>query len=84
MGKGYSFLRSSYIVFSAAATRTWLMGSSGLSQPVYGLRHNEELYDPLVNAKAALAISNGGRNWKPWGAHQNGAFRKYLAEFDSL
>jgi len=50
----------------------------------FGLKSNDELYDPLVNAKAAFQISSGGKNWRPWGAHSNGSYRKFLSEFDTL
>lgn len=34
---------------------------------------------PGNNAIAAFKLSNGGRNWIPWEAYTNGAYRKYLA-----
>lgn len=40
------------------------MGKRRLKQ--YGLRRNEDLYDPLVNAKVAYKISGGGKNWGAW------------------
>lgn len=36
------------------------------------------LKQPANNAKAAYLLSNGGRNWRPWEAYTNGAYRKYL------
>ncbi len=47
-------------------------------QEQYGIRSPEDLYDPVVNAKIAYAISNGGKNWKAWGAYTNGSYRQYL------
>jgi hypothetical protein len=32
----------------------------------FGLSSNDDLYDPLTNAKVAYAISKGGTNWNPW------------------
>lgn len=50
----------------------------------YGLKSNDELYDPLVNAKAAYAISNGGKNWQPWGAYTNLSYQRHLAEAGTI
>jgi hypothetical protein len=35
----------------------------------YGLSKNEELFDPLTNAKVAFEISDGGLNWGAWTTH---------------
>ena len=32
----------------------------------YGLSSNEDLYDPLTNARIAYQMSNGGKNWSAW------------------
>lgn len=32
----------------------------------YGLPNNEALFNPLVNARVAWDISNGGTNWSAW------------------
>jgi hypothetical protein len=32
-------------------------------------------YDPLGNARAAVAISGHGRNWTPWTTFTSGAYR---------
>ena len=45
----------------------------------WGLYSNEQLYDPLRNAQIAYDISNGGKNWRPWGSFTNGSYRNYLA-----
>lgn len=37
------------------------------------------IFDPLYNARAALAISGGGRNWQPWTTFRTGAYRQYLS-----
>jgi hypothetical protein len=54
------------------------MGPARLKE--YGLNNNEELFDPLTNAKIAYIISEGGKNWSPW----NGMTRstlKWMQEF---
>jgi hypothetical protein len=57
-------------------------GSLGLWQinlpwhPQYQANPNA-LYDPTFNAKAALAISNGGTNWNPWTMYRNGAYMRW-------
>jgi hypothetical protein len=35
-------------------------------------------YDPTSNARMAFSISSGGKNWQPWEAYTNGAYRQYL------
>ena len=35
-------------------------------QKAYGLDSNEELFDPLTNAKIAYKISKGGTSWSAW------------------
>lgn len=32
----------------------------------YGLKSNEDLYNPLINAQIAYQMSNGGKNWNAW------------------
>ena len=32
----------------------------------YNLESNEDLFNPLVNAKIAFQMSNGGKNWSSW------------------
>jgi hypothetical protein len=32
----------------------------------YGLKYNEDLYNPLINAQIAYHMSNGGKNWSAW------------------
>lgn len=36
------------------------------------------LKDPDTNAKAAIRISNNGRNWRPWTTFKSGAYKKEL------
>ena len=32
----------------------------------YGLKSNEDLYNPLINAQIAYEMSNNGRSWSAW------------------
>jgi hypothetical protein len=32
----------------------------------YGLKSNEDLYNPLISAQIAYQMSNGGQNWSAW------------------
>lgn len=36
----------------------------------YGLKTNEELFDPAKNAAAAFKLSGGGKNWFHWGGYK--------------
>jgi len=36
--------------------------------------------NPLANAKAAVKISGGGRNWSPWVTFKTGAYKKFLGK----
>jgi hypothetical protein len=46
----------------------------------YGLEKPEDLYDPDVNARVMVEISNKGENWKPWGAYTNGRYKRSLKD----
>ena len=54
------------------------MGPARLKQ--YGLSSNDDLLDPLTNAKVAFRMSGGGKNWQPWSTYKSGAYTKYLGE----
>lgn len=57
-----------------------MLGSMGPARrQQFGLSSNEELYDPVVNAKAMFAISNGGTNWRAWTTYTRGTYLRYLA-----
>jgi len=44
-----------------------MTGSMGPSRrEKYGLKSNEDLYNPLINAQIAYQMSNGGKNWSAW------------------
>jgi cell wall-associated NlpC family hydrolase len=58
----------------------------------FGLKANQELLDPEVNAKAAFRMSNGGKDFGAWGigpnAYRQGAgtetIKKYMDQFPKL
>ncbi len=61
-----------------------MIGSLGPARrKQFGLKSNDDLFDPLVNAKVAFAISNGGKNFKPWSAFTNGAYTRYINQYAS-
>lgn len=49
------------------------VGSNGIGDPT-------SLYDPEVNARAMVSISNGGKNWTPWGAYKNKTYLLFMPE----
>jgi hypothetical protein len=36
----------------------------------FGLESNEDLFDPITNAKIAFRMSSGGKNWSAWTTHK--------------
>lgn len=44
----------------------------------FGLSSNRDLFDPLTNAKAAVAIAAGGKNKTPWSTYTSGAYEQFL------
>lgn len=56
-----------------------MLGSLGPARRrQYGLSSNDQLYDPMTNAKAAVAISGGGKSFAAWSTFTNGAYRSHL------
>ena len=49
----------------------------------FGLKNNEQLYDPNTNSRAAFEISNKGSWWKQWASYNSGAFTKYLDDSEA-
>lgn len=45
-----------------------------------GWRDPERLSDPLFNARAAYAISNGGTNFQPWTVYTHDIYQQYVEE----
>jgi hypothetical protein len=46
----------------------------------YGLKTNEDLFDPQTNARVMAGESKRGTNWKPWGAYTDKRYLKRMAE----
>jgi hypothetical protein len=44
----------------------------------YGLKSNDDLLDPVVNARVAFQMSKGGKDWSPWSTYKSGAYKKHL------
>lgn len=44
----------------------------------FGLTSNAALLDPATNARVMRVLSDGGSNWKKWGAYTNGSYKKFL------
>lgn len=56
-----------------------MLGSLGPARrKQFGLTSNDQLYDPVVNARAAFSISSGGNNWTPWSTFNNGAYKTFI------
>lgn len=56
-----------------------MLGSMGPSRRAqYNLPNNEALFDPVTNARVAVAMSNNGQNWGPWTTFTRGAYLRYL------
>lgn len=45
---------------------------------MFGITTNDQLFDPSVNARAALMIRRG-QGWTAWSVYTNGAYKKHLA-----
>jgi hypothetical protein len=45
----------------------------------YGLKSNEDLYNPLINAQIAYQMSNGGKNWSAWSTERSAS--KFVSEY---
>jgi hypothetical protein len=54
------------------------LGPARLKQ--YGLNSNEDLFDPITNAKIAYQMSDGGNNWSAWKGITESA-QKWMKEF---
>lgn len=56
-----------------------MLGSLGPSRrAVYRLKANSDLFDPATNARVMAALSQGGRNFKPWTTYTSGAYRQFI------
>lgn len=45
---------------------------------LFGIKTNEELFNPQTNAKAMKILSQDGREWSPWSTYKRGEHLKYL------
>lgn len=43
-----------------------------------GITSNDQLYDPAVNARAMMMVSNNGTDFSPWTTYKDGAYKAYL------
>jgi len=60
----YALNRSSNCYGLFQINMTGVMGDDRRTK--YGLKRNEDLFNPLTNAKIAYHMSNGGRDWSAW------------------
>jgi len=59
-----------------------MIGSMGQERrDKFNLDYNAELLDPVVNAKIAYHMSNGGKNWSAWKGTKTAVVQKWLKEF---
>jgi hypothetical protein len=79
MAESYGHAEATNIVNAKAGVRA--ERSFGLWQ-INTLAHPQfdetQLLDPQYNAQAALNLSNGGQDWKLWGAFTNGGYKRYM------
>lgn len=57
------------------------MGPERLAK--YGLKSNEDLFDPLTNARVALQMSREAKGFKDWTTYTSGKHTKYLGNANS-
>jgi hypothetical protein len=58
-----------------------MIGSLGPARlKEFNLSSNEDLFDPLTNARIGYTMSNGGKNWSPWNGLGSSA-QKWMKEF---
>lgn len=73
------------VALAESSGRTNAVSPTGCCHGLWQINVNVHPYtkaqmrDPAQNAAAAWKISNGGTNWKPWSAYNNGAYFFYLA-----
>ena len=58
------------------------LGIDQINMLAHGTRFGtkDQLVDPLTNARAAYALSNGGTSFTPWSTYLNGAYQAYLPQ----
>lgn len=56
-----------------------MLGSMGPARrKALGISSNTQLFDPAINARAMVMISNGGTHWTDWSTYTDGKYKKYL------
>jgi hypothetical protein len=48
------------------------------------LRYRSKLDDALYNARAAYAISNGGKDWSAWSVYKSGRYKQYVGKTNAI
>jgi hypothetical protein len=49
----------------------------------FELDHNVDLFNPVINAKIAYFMTNGGEDWTSWSSYKTGAINKWLDKFSA-
>jgi hypothetical protein len=61
-----------------------MLGSLGSDRrDKFNLVSNAELFNPVVNAKIAYHMSNGGKDWSAWKGVHTDVVKRWLAKFPS-
>lgn len=55
-----------------------LGGMGPARRQAYGLSSNDDLFDPLTNAKVAYKMSRGGTKWTDWSTYNHNDYQKYM------
>lgn len=58
----------------------WQINMLAHSTSELGISKNEDLYDPIKNAKAMYKISNGGKDWTPWTTYTSGRYKLFMKD----
>jgi hypothetical protein len=62
-----------------------MLGSMGADRrDKFNLASNAELFNPVVNAKIAYHMSNGGKDWSAWKGLKTKAVKFWLAKFPKV
>lgn len=73
----YAFNKSSNCYGLFQINMTGAMGPDRREK--FGLQNNNELFDPLTNAKIAYHMSSKGTNWSAWVNHK--AIKQWLSQY---
>jgi hypothetical protein len=56
-----------------------MLGDMGPERRVlFGIKSNDELFDPKTNARAMRILSANGQDFSPWSAYKNGSYKGFL------